>query len=87
MAPGGPDMCRVAPGAGAMSAPDLAATVACGVTAAATEILERFTQPSQVNEADCPPVNLAANAAIRECLQRCKAATPRTAPTGQATSD
>ena len=87
MAPGGPDMRRVAPGAGAMSAPDLAATVACGVTAAATEILERFTQPSQVNEADCPPVNLAANAAIWECLQRCKAATPRTAPTGQATSD
>ena len=31
------------------------------------EILERFTRPLQVNEADRPPVDLAADAAIREC--------------------
>ena len=38
--------------------------------AAATEILERFTQPPQVNEADCPPVDLAADAAIWEYVSR-----------------
>ena len=59
-----------------MSTPDLAATVARGVAAATTEILERFTQPLQVNEADCPPVDLAADAAIWERFQRCLAATP-----------
>ena len=48
------------------------------------EILERFTQPQQVNEVDHPPVDLAANAAIWECFQRCLAATPRATPTGQA---
>ena len=48
MAPGGPDTRRVpsrakAPIApGSMSTPELATTVACGVTAAATEILERY---------------------------------------------
>ena len=46
-----------------MSTPDLAATVARGVAAAATEILERFTWPPQVNEADRPLVDLAADAA------------------------
>ena len=71
MAPGGPDLHHVTPTASApsvtqrtMSTPDLAATVAQGVAAAATEILERFTWPLQVNEADHPPVDLAANAAI-----------------------
>ena len=51
---------------------------------AVTEILERFTQPPQMNEADHPLVDLVANAAIRECFQRCLAATPRATPTGQA---
>ena len=73
MAPGGPDLRCVTPRAsaplvtqGAMSTPDLATSVARGVAAAATEILERFTRPPQVDEADCPPVDLAANATIRE---------------------
>ena len=91
MAPGGPDLHHITPRAsvplvsqGTMSTPDLAATVACGVVAAATQILERFTWPPQVNEADCPPVDLAADAAIRECLQRRMAATPRPTSTRQA---
>ena len=47
MAPGGPDTRRVPPRAkastapGSMSTPELATTVARGVAAAATEILER----------------------------------------------
>ena len=93
MAPGGPHLRRVTPRAsvppvtqGTMSTPDLATSVARGVAAAATQILERFTQPPQVNEADRPPVDLAADAAIWECLQRCLAATPWPTPTGQATS-
>ena len=91
MAPGGPDLrhvtlrASVPPAAqGTMSTPDLAATVAQGVVAAAMEILERFTWPPQVNEADHPPVDLAADAAIREPFQRCLAATPQATPTGQA---
>ena len=93
MAPGGPDLHRVTPragvppvGQGTMSTPDLAASVARGVAAAATQILERFTRPPQVNEADCPPVDLAADAAIRERLQRCLATTPRPTSTRQTTS-
>ena len=91
MAPGGPDLRHVTLRAsvppvaqGTMSTPDLAATVARGVAATATEILERFTQPPQVNEADRPPVDLAANAAIQERFQRCLATTPQATPTGQA---
>ena len=91
MAPGGPDLCHVTPRAsiplaaqGTMSIPDLAATVARGVVAATTEILERFTWPPQVNKADCPLVDLVADAAIRERFQRCLAATPQSMPTGQA---
>ena len=83
VAPGGPDLHHVTPRTSAhpvtqrtMSTPDLAATVARGVAAATTEILERFTWPLQVNEADHPPVDLAANAAIWEHFQRCLAATP-----------
>ena len=83
VAPGGPDLCHVTPRASTppvtqrtMSTPDLAATVARGVAAAAMQILERFTQPPQVDEADCPPVDLAADAAIREHFRRCLAATP-----------
>ena len=81
--PGGPDLCHIAPRGGAppvtqrtMSTPDLATTVARGVAATATEILERFTWPPQVNEADRPPVDLVADAAIRERFQRRLAATP-----------
>ena len=93
MAPRGPDLHRVTPrasvllvGQGIMSTPDLAATVACGVAAAATQILERFTRPQQVNEADRPPVALVADAAIRERLQKHLAATPQPTSTAQATS-
>ena len=93
MAPGGPDLCHVTlrasvppVGQGIMSTLDLAATVACGVVAAATQILERFTRPPQVNEADRPPVDLAADAAIWECFQRCLATTPWPTSTRQATS-
>ena len=77
VAPGGPDQCHVTLRGSAppvtertMSTPDLAATVARGVAAATTEILERFTRPPQVNEADQPPVDLAADGTIREHFQR-----------------
>ena len=93
MVPGGPDLHRVTLRAGvppatqgAMSTPDLAASVAHGVAAAATQILERFTQPPQVNEADCPPVDRAADAAIWEHFQRCLVTTPHPTSTRQAAS-
>ena len=83
MAPGGPDLCcitlRAAPpvSQGTLSTLDLAATVTCGVAAAAAlQISERFARPPQVNEADRPPIDLAADAAIWEHFQRCLAATP-----------
>ena len=92
MAPGGPDLHHVTLRTsvppvtqGAMSTPDLAASVAHGVAAAAMQILERFTQPPQVNEADHPLVDLAADAAIQECFQRCLDATPWPTSTRQAT--
>ena len=71
MAPGGLDTHRVPPRAkaptapGSMSTPELATTVARGVAAAATQILEWFARPP--NEAERPPVDLAADAALREC--------------------
>ena len=84
VAPGGPDLRHVTPRASAppvtqrtMSTPDLAATAARGVVAAAMQILERFTRPPQVNEADRPLVDLAANTTIWEHFQRCLAATPQ----------
>ena len=89
MAPGGPGTC-VAPRAkattaqGPISTPDLATTVAHGVAAAATEILERYARPP--NEAECPPVNQAADAALRECLQRHLNASPWTTPGSQPAS-
>ena len=93
VAPRGPDLHRVTPrvsvplvAQGDMSTPDLAASVAHGVVAAAKQILERFTRPPQVNEADHPPVDLAADAAIQEYFQRCLAATPWPTSTGQAPS-
>ena len=77
VAPGGPDQCHMTPRGGAppetqrtMSTPDLAATVARGVAAATTEILERFTRPPQLNEADRPLVDQTAEATIREHFQR-----------------
>ena len=92
VAPLGPDLCHITPKAGvppvaegAMSTPDLAASVARGVAAAATQILERFTRPPQVNEADRPPVDLAADAAIWERFQGRLATTPWPTSTGQAT--
>ena len=93
MAPGGPDLRHVTLRVsvppvtqGAMSTLDLATSVARGVAAAATQILERFTRPPQVNEADRSPVDLVEDAAIWECFQRCLDATPRPTSTGQATS-
>ena len=68
MAPGGPDTHHVPPRAkaptapGSMSTPELAATVARGVAAAATQILERYTRP--LNEAECPLVDQVADAAL-----------------------
>ena len=83
VAPRGPDLRHVTPRASVppvtqetMSTPDLATTVARGVAATAMEILERFTWPLQVNEADCPLVDLVANAAIWECFQRHLTTTP-----------
>ena len=61
MAPGGPETHCVPPRAkaptapGSMSTPELAATVAHGVTAATTQILEWYAQPP--NEAKHPPVD------------------------------
>ena len=74
MAPGGPDTRHVHPRAkaptapGSMSTPELATTVARGVAAAATQILECYTRPP--NEAEHPPVDQVADAALRERLQR-----------------
>ena len=77
VAPGGPDQRHVTPRGSAppvtqrtLSIPDLAATVARGIAATATEILERFTWPPQLNEADRPPVDWAADATIWEHFQR-----------------
>ena len=88
VAPRGPDLRHITPKASAhpvtqrtMSTQDLATTVAQGVVAATTEILERFTQPPQVIEADRPPVDLVANATIQEHFQRHLAATPGATPT------
>ena len=92
MAPRAPDQCHVTPRAtppvsqGTLSTPDLAATVTRGVAAAATHILERFARPPQVNEADHPPIDLVADAAIQEHFQRRLAATPRSMPAEQAVS-
>ena len=91
MAPGGPETHHVplrakAPTApGSMSTPELAATVARGVAAAATQILERYARPP--NEAECPPVDQAADAALRECLQRRLKASPWTTPGSQPVSE
>ena len=68
MAPRGPDTHHVPPRAKALTAPGsmstlvFAATVARGVAAAATQILEWYARPP--NEAECPPVDPAADAAL-----------------------
>ena len=91
MAPGGPDPHHVPPRAkaptapGSMSTAELAATVARGVAAATTQILERYARPP--NEAERPPVDQAADAALRECLQRCLKASPWTTPSSQPASE
>ena len=89
MAPGGPDLRWVTQRtsvlmleAGAFSTPDLAATVAAAATAAATKILERFTQAPPMDEADRCPVDTSTDAAIQGRFQKRKAATPRPIPSG-----
>ena len=57
-----------------LSAPDLVSSITKGMTAAATEILERFARP--------PPVNDAADAAIRERFQQRRAAASQLTPAG-----
>ena len=91
MAPGGPDTHHIPPRAKAptaprsMSTPELATTVARGVAAAATQILEWYARPP--NEAERPPVDPAADAALRECLQRCLKASPWTTLGSQPVSE
>ena len=91
MAPGGPDTRHVPPRAkaltapGSMSTPELATTVARRVAAAATQILERYARPP--NEAERPPVDQVADAALRECLQRHLKASPWTTPGSQPVSE
>ena len=90
MAPVGPET-RVLPRAKAptaplsMSTPELAAMVARGVAAAATQILERYAQPP--DEAERPPLDQAADAALRERLQRHLKASPWTTPGSQPASE
>ena len=91
MAPRGPDTHHVPPRAkaptapGSMSTLELAATVARGVAAATTQILERYARPP--NEAECPPVDPAADAALQERLQRCLKGSPWTTPGSQPVSE
>ena len=91
MAPGGPDTHHVPPRAkaptapGSMSTLESAATVACGVAAAATQILEWYAQPP--NEAERPPVDQVADAALRECLQIRLKGSPWTTPSSQPASE
>ena len=61
-----------------LSAPDLVSSLTKGMTEAATQILEKFTHP--------PPVNDAADAAIRECFQQRRAASTRMIPAGMKSS-
>ena len=91
MAPGGPETRHVPLRAKALTAPgsmstlELAAMVARGVAAAATQILERYARPQ--NEAKRPPVDQAADAALRERLQRHLKASPWTTPGSQPVSE
>ena len=57
-----------------LSAPDLVSSITKGMTAAATEILERFAHP--------PPVDDTADATIRECFQQQRATALQPTPAG-----
>ena len=70
---------------GSMSTPELAAMVARGVAAAATQILEWYAQP--LNKAKCPPVDQVADAGLQERLQRHLKASPWTTPGSQPVSE
>ena len=70
---------------GSLSTPELATTVARGVAEAATQILERYARPP--NEAERPPVDQAADAALRERLQRHLKGSPWTTPGSQPVSE
>ena len=61
-----------------LSAPDLVSSITKSMTAAATEILEKFTHP--------PPLDDAADAAIGERFQQRRAAASRFIPAGMETS-
>ena len=61
-----------------LSAPDLVSSITKSMTAAAIEILEKFTRP--------PLVDDAADAALRECFQQRRAAASRFIPAGMETS-
>ena len=61
-----------------LSAPDLVTSITKSMTAAATEILEKFTRP--------PPVDDVADAAIQECFQQRRAVASRFIPAGMETS-
>ena len=61
-----------------LSAPDLVSSITKGMTAATTEILERFTCP--------PPVDDKADATIWECFQQRRAAALQPTPTGAGAS-
>ena len=68
---------RVMPQMG-LSATDLLSSITKSMTAAATEILEKFTCP--------PPVDDAANAAIQECFQQRRAVAMWFIPAGMESS-
>ena len=57
-----------------LSAPNLVSSITKGMTAAVTEILERFARP--------PPVDDVADATIRECFQQRRAAASQLTPAG-----
>ena len=61
-----------------LSAPDLVSSLTKGMVEAATQILEKFTRP--------PPVDDAADAAIRECFQQRRAVATRVIPAGMESS-
>ena len=91
VASGGPDTRHVPPRAkalttlGSLSTPELATTVARRIAAAATQILERYARPP--NEAERPPVDQVADAALREHLQKRLKASPWTTPGSQPVSE
>ena len=74
---------KLRPPPGSMSTLELAAMVARGVAAAATQILDRYARPP--NEAERPPVDQVADAALQEHLQRCLKGSPWTTPSTQPT--